>query len=212
VAARYFREWLFQLVVGLGVAGTIAAAALINKYWTWPTAVVGAVLLLCELLYLMERLGIGPSTRSRVRDWLDSSSYSIQAVQDTNQFHFVMTDNVGIRTNIFQVKADSPVTIISPGHKASPEQLAAFNSLDQSHQRAFWRNVRLELLRYGVQFSNLTLDGEGVAFSDNVLVSRSLTGTEFLKRILFVRSGARLYQELLLTLHDAEQRLPATAG
>ena len=143
-------------MVGLGVTSTIAIFALINKYWTWPNAIVGGVLLLCGMFYLMDRLGIGPSAKSRVRDWLDSSSYGIQTLQDTYEFHFVMTDNIGLKTDIFQVKAGSPITIVTAHHKATPEQVAAFNSHDQPQQRAFWKNVRFELLRYGIQFSDLT--------------------------------------------------------
>jgi hypothetical protein len=41
-----------------------------------------------------------------------------------------------------------------------------------------------------------------VTFSDVIVVGRSFTATEFLKRLLFVRSGARLYWELWSTLYD----------
>jgi len=33
-----------------------------------------------------------------------------------------------------------------------------------------------------------------VTFSDNIVVSRSFTGTEFLKRLIFVRSGYALFR------------------
>src|SRR5258708_4620616 len=103
---RFFREGLFQLVVGLSVMAIVTTMAIINKYWTWPNAIVGGVLLLCGLIYLMDRIGIGPSVKSRVRDWLDSSGYSIQTIQDGNDFHFIMTDLVGIRTSILRIKPD----------------------------------------------------------------------------------------------------------
>lgn len=202
---RFAREYLFQLVVGLAVTSTVAVAAIINKYWSWPNAIVGGVLLLCGILYLMERAGLGPSIKSRVRDWLDSSGYSVRTVSDTNEFHFVMTDSVGMQTSVFQMKAGDPILIVTPKNIATAEQLAAFNALSKEQQLAFWKSVRLELLKYGAQFSNLTLEGDGVAFSDSVPVSRGLTGTEFLKRVLFVRTGTRLYWELLLALHDPAQ-------
>jgi len=202
---RFVHEYVLKVVVGIGVTSTVAIAALLNKYWTWPNAVVGSVLLLCGILYLMEKFGIGPSMKSRVRDWLDSSSYSIQTISDANEFHFVMTDNVGMRTDILQAKADSPIMVVTPKNLASQEQLAAFKSLNIEQQRMFWRGIRLELLKYGAGFSNLSLEGEGVAFSDSIPASRALTGTEFLKRVFFVRAGARLYWELLLELHDPKQ-------
>jgi hypothetical protein len=185
------------------VTSVVTVFAIINKYWTWPNAVVGSVLLASGILYLMDRVGIGPSVKSRVRNWLDSSSFGIQTIQDANELHFVMTDNIGLRTDILQVKPDSPITIVSANHTGTPEQLVAFKALEKTQQDAFWRNVRLELLRYGIQFSNLSLEGKGVAFSVNVVIDRRLNASEFLQRILFVRSGARLYWELLLALGEA---------
>jgi len=170
----------------------------------------GGVLLLCGLLYLMEKLGIGPSTKSRVRDWLDSLGFNIQTVQDANEFHFRMTDAVGITTEILQAKLDSPVLIASPFHKATPEQVAAYNSLTAQRRGEFWRMVRLELVKYGVQFSNLVLEDEGVTFSDNVMLDSAFSGPEFLQHVLFVRSAARLYRELLKELYDASESSVAT--
>lgn len=184
------------------VTSTVAIFALVNTLWTWPNAVVGGVLLLCGILYLMDRFGIGPSTKSRVRDWLDNSGYDIRTIHDSNAFHFVITDNVKLVTDILQVDSDGPITIISAKHKATPERIAAFNTMTKARQDAFWKSVRLELLRYGIPFSDLTLEGDGIAFSDNVMAGRTLTGIEFLKRVLFVRSGARLYWELLTALDE----------
>jgi hypothetical protein len=207
--ARLLREGLLRLVVGLAVTGTITTFAVVNKLWGWPNAVVGGLLLLCGTLYLMDRFGIGPPLKSRVRDWLDRSGYSIRTIDDDNAFHFVMTDNIGCVTDIFQVKADSPVSIVSGKHKATPEQLKAFKAMSPQQQWAFWRSVRLELLRYGVGFSDLTLEGEGVNFSDQFVVGRAISGPEFLRRLLFVRSGARLYQEILLGLSGCVEQSPA---
>src|SRR6516162_10475373 len=131
---RFFREGLFQLVVGVGVASIIAFFAIVNKNWTWPNAFVRGVLLLCGLLYLMEKLGIGPSTKSRVRDWLDSLGFNIQTVQDANEFHCRMTAAVGITTEILQAKLDSPVLIASPFHKATSEQVAAYTSRSEERR------------------------------------------------------------------------------
>jgi hypothetical protein len=65
--------------------------------------------------------------------------------------------------------------------------------------------VRLELLKYGVQFTNLVLEGDGVTFSDSMMVEPASSGSDFLQRLLIVRSGARLYRELLLELYDASE-------
>ena len=210
MTTRFLREGQFQLVVGGGVASVVAFFALVSKFWTWPNAVVSSVLLLCGLLYLMEKVGIGSSTKSRIRDWLDTSGFNIQTLQDVNEFHFRMTDSAGITTEILQTKIDFPVLIASPFHKATPQQVSAFNALSASRRVEFWRMVRLELLKYGVQFTNLVLEGEGVTFSDSVMVGPAFTSSEFLQRLLVVRSGAKLYQELLLELYDASASSFAT--
>jgi len=205
MTTRFLREGQFQLVVGVGIASIVAIFALISKYWTWPNAIVSSILLLCGLCYLMEKVGIGPSTKSRIRDWLDSSGFNIQTLQDVNAFHFRMTDSAGITTEILQTKVDSPVLIASAFHRATPQQVAAFNSLSGSRRVEFWRMVRLELLKYGVQFTNLVLEGDGVTFSDSMMVEPASSGSDFLQRLLIVRSGARLYRELLLELYDASE-------
>jgi hypothetical protein len=65
MVTRFFREFLFQLVVGVGVTVTITSFALLNKYWNWPNAVVYSALLMAALFYLTDRLGLGPSVKSR---------------------------------------------------------------------------------------------------------------------------------------------------
>jgi hypothetical protein len=199
---NFFREYILKLVITVTVASTVTSAALIGGYWGWPNAVVGGVMLLCGVFYLTDRLGLGPTLRSRVRNWLDASGYDIRAIEDSNQFHFVVTDNVGIKTEVLQVKSESPIMIRSAQHIPTSEQLAPYKAQSEPERNAFWRGVRLELLRYGISFSDLRPDGEGVTFSDTIVVGQSFTGTEFLKQLMFVRSGARLYQELWLALYD----------
>jgi hypothetical protein len=159
-------------VVSVAIMSTVTVAAFVNKIWSWPNAVVGGLLLLCSILYLMDRLGIGPSLKSRVRDWLDNSGYSIKTIHDSNEFHFVMVDNVGIVTDILQNTPSSPIFIASAKHKANQAQLDAFNRMNEEERRSFWKNVRIELLRYGIEYSDLALDGEGVTLSDALISQR----------------------------------------
>jgi len=209
---RFFREYLFQLVVGVGVTITITSFALMNKYWNWPTAVVDGVLLLSGLFYLMDRWASARPLLSRVRDWLDSSGYKIQTVQDANEFHFQLTDNVGITTEIIQHKPESPIDIASGLNVASAAQFAAYKALKDSEREAFWKTVQLELLRYGVAFSDLKLEAEGVTFTDRVVVTRALVAPEFLQKVRFVRAAARLYRALLLELGEDSESIDNSLG
>lgn len=156
----------------------------------------------------MDRFGIGRSTRSKVREWLDGSGYSIQTFDDQNEFHFVMTDNIGLRTSILQNKANSPIVVMSPRLTATATQLVAFNALSLEDKNKFWRDVRIEFLRRGISFSTLRMDGDGVAVSQTFMMGPGLNGPEFLQRVLFVRSTARLYWALLEDLSENKSLAP----
>jgi hypothetical protein len=198
---RTSRDIAVNLVAAVMFTIAVAAWAIIQKYWSWPNAIVGAVLLASALFYLMDRFELGRSLKSRVRDWLDSSGYAITKVDDTNVIHYRVTDNIKMITDVLQFKGDSPIHIATGHHLASAAQLATYNAMPPDKQQVFWRNVRLELLRYGIQFSDLKLDAEGVTFSEDVVPSRTLTATDFLQRLMFVRSAGRLYWELLIALN-----------
>ena len=78
--ARFFREYLFQIAVGVAVAVTVASFAVVNKVWSWPNAIVAAMVLMSTSFYLMEKLGIG---RPQVADsrlvrwfWLQRANHS----------------------------------------------------------------------------------------------------------------------------------------
>lgn len=213
MVGRFFREYVFKLVVTVAITSTVAIAALANRLWTWPNAVVGSVLLACGVVFLMDRLGVGPSLKSRVRDWLDGSSFDVKTIQDTNEIHYVVTDNIGMKTDIIQVKHGGPIEIISIKHTATPDQLAVYNKMNEPEKATFWRDIRLELLRYGLAFTDLRLDGDGVAFSDTLVAGSHVSSIDFLKRLLFVRSGARLYWELSNNLtHSTTSAAGAAAG
>jgi hypothetical protein len=58
MVGNFFREYIFKLVVTVAVTATITTFAVIGKYWNWPNAVVGTLLLLCAMFYLTDKLGI----------------------------------------------------------------------------------------------------------------------------------------------------------
>jgi hypothetical protein len=206
---RFFQEYIFQSVIGVGVTAAVTAFAVLAKLWTWPNAVVGAVLLLCGLLYLAERLGIGPTERTRVRNWLDESGFAIQTVSDTNSIHFVLVDNIGFYTHVVQVKSGDPLSIAMPGLKPDDKHLATFATMDDAAKQAFWKKIRIELLRTRTQFSNLKLDGEGVTISTQLSMARTLTGVEFLREMVIVRSAGRLYLEMINEALPEQKQLTA---
>ena len=66
------------------MTSTVTVFAVIGKYWSRPNAVVGSVLL-SAVLYLTDRLSLGPTLKSRVRDWLDASGYNVRTIEDANE-------------------------------------------------------------------------------------------------------------------------------
>lgn len=178
------------------MATTIAVVAVLTKLWTWPNAVVGGLLMLCSLLYLMDKIGLGPTPRMRIRNWLDDSGFGIQTVNDENAIHFVLVDNVGLYTHIMQVKHGDPINIGMPKLKPDGKQIAAFNALNDEEQQAIWKPIRLELLRNRIQYSDLNVT-DGVLISFQIGMARTLTGVEFLREVTHVRTAGRLYLELL---------------
>lgn len=195
---RVLQEYVFQVAVGVSVTATIIVFAVLGKLWTWPNAVVGGVLLLSGLLYLMDRLGIGvASERSRIRNWLDESGFPIQTMNDNNAIHFKVVDNVGLFTYVLQVKSGDPLYIYMPQLRTDEDRVTYFKSLTEEAQGEIWRKIRLELLRARTQYTDLKLDGDCVTISSQIGVSRTLTGVDFLREVMHVRTAGRLYLELL---------------
>jgi hypothetical protein len=202
---RFFSELVFQSVVAMTVAVALAIVAVVLRIWTWPNAIVGGVLLACGVFYLTDRLGVlSPSARTRVRDWLDESSYSVQTLNDENIIHFVIIDNLRLSTHIMQVKHGDPLIIFMPQMVASDDQLAVFKALTEEQKKSVWKAVRLELLRLRIQFTDLDING--VSVTSQIGMSRSLTGVEFMREVMNVRAGGRLYLELI------NSHIPEIAG
>jgi hypothetical protein len=201
---RQFKDYLMQLVVVVTVTAATAMYALVKKYWNWPTAVVYSVLLTAGSWYLTDKLGLGISTKSKIRNWLDESGFPVQTIQDTNDLHFVVTDPLGIKTTIIQVKKGGPLGIAAARLIPTSEQKAVYDKMTVAQQYEFWKRPRLELMKYGISFTNLTLGDEGVTLSDQIIVGKDFTGVEFMRRVLFVRSAARMYFEFLTELKETE--------
>jgi hypothetical protein len=169
--------------------------ALVQKYWNWPTALVYTVLLIAGLWYLTDRLGITVSTKTRVRNWLDESGFGVQTIADTNELHFVVIDNTGLKTDVIQPPKTKRLTIWAGGLKPTPEQLDVFNGMDPRRKELFWKRVRIELLRFQIGYTDLTVDG--IAVSQDIPITAELSQSELMTQIRKVRGAARLYYEIL---------------
>lgn len=199
---RLFADAITQGVVIVIFATATAIYGLLKSYWNWPTAIVYGILLVCALWWLKDRLELGQAAlRDRIRGWMDKGGFSVQNIEDEKAiFHFALTDKTLLRINVLQPAKTKQLTIAAFALCATDYQKGSFGKLSAQEQRAFWKRVRLELLRYGIAYSDLTLDG--VTLFDVMVASKSLTDVDLMNRIRFVWGGAKLYGELLMELSE----------
>lgn len=197
-------EWVFGRAAQIVVAAILAVASgaweKFARVATWPEVIaIGLVTFVC-LFWMADKFWRLP-LRWQVRQWLDNTQYDVRTQSVPNcQFSFVLTDPLSIKTTIAQTKPDAPIFIAVMAMTPTAEQTATFNQWSQEKKDAFWRGVRMEFMRYGIEFSILKLDGDGVTLSTQIEASRDLTGLEFTRTVLHVRTGARLYLEHLLMI------------
>jgi hypothetical protein len=189
------KEYFYQAALIVIPTAITTTLAVVNKYWNWPTAVVYTVLLIAGLWYLTDKFGITISTRTRVRNWLDESGFGVQTITDSNAVHFVLIDNVGLKTDILQPGKAKQLTVAVGGLKPTEAQLAIFQALDEERKALFWKRVRIELLRFKISYTDL--DIAGIAVSEDIPLTSDLTQSELMTQIRLVRGAAKLYYELL---------------
>jgi hypothetical protein len=197
-------QWLFGRAAQAVAAAVLAViTGLWEKYArvaTWPEVVaIGLVTFVC-LFWMAEKFWRLP-WRWQVRQWLDDTGYDVKTVlDDRSEFLFTLTDPIGMKTTILQSKPGVPIFIGVAGLKPTDAQVAIFNAWPEEKRNEFWRAVRMEFMRYRISFSDLKFEGDGVMVSTSVEASPDLTGLEFRRIVLSVRSAARLYLEYLLVI------------
>jgi hypothetical protein len=194
-------KWLFSRAAQIVMTTILAAGTGIwqklTKTSTWPEVILfGLVTFVC-VLWILEKFWVLP-LRWRLRQWLDDTGFNVKTVTTNEvEFRFVLTDTIHLQTMIVQEKPDRPILIAAFRITPTDEQLAIFKGWPQEKKDAFWRRVKMEFMRYGINFSDLTLESPGVTLSTQIMPSRELTSLEFTSAVLHVRSGARLYNEYL---------------
>jgi hypothetical protein len=182
------------LAIGSGVWQSLTKTA------TWPELIaIGLVTFVC--CYWIAEHFIRLPRRWQVREWLDELQFDVKAVPAEGYvFAYVLTDNIGIRTLIDQKNAHDPINISVNGLGPTTHQLDLFKKWPQTWQDNWWRSVRLELLRFGIAFSDLTLEGNGISVSRRLAPTSAMTGLDLSSEIMRVRVAARLYMEYISSI------------
>lgn len=190
-----FKELLYQGATIVIPAVATATWALVQEYWNWPTAIVYTLLMVCALWYLTDKLGIKVSAKTRIREWLDRSGFSIQTLYNENDFHYVVTDNVLLKVDIFRRPKEERVRVVIFGLGPTTTQRAVFDGWTQAQKDTFWKRVRIELLRMRASYSDLSIDG--ISIAEEIPLTTGLTEVEFFYRVRLIRGAARMYYEML---------------
>lgn len=202
-------DWVFnravQLIAAWVVSVSLGAWQHFVKACTWPEIIVGSLAVFVLVAWSTKEFVHMP-LRLRVRQWLDHSGFAVTTIPG-DDFTFALTDNVRLTALITKRKDSNGIDIAIPGLKPSPDQAAVFKTWSSAQKEAFLRNIRMEFLRSGVQFTDLDLES-GITLSERLVVNNHTTEVEFLRRLMFVRSSARLYLEILKDLSVSTEAIP----
>src|SRR5579872_200790 len=146
------KAWFKRVTEG---AGAVMLAG-IDRYLSnrpWPEVLVFGLGAYCILLFLTDRFW-KPSLRRQIRDWLDSSGYSVETKRnDAWEFGFVATLN-GWMAVVFKGK-DSlhpPEVVVASSVVVPDDFRKALGELKGDQRTSFLRPLEQELYRYEVNF------------------------------------------------------------
>lgn len=171
----------------------------LNRLKRWglspPQIGVYALWFFVGTLLLFETLGLEPSVRTKVRNWLDTPAFSVRTVDHHDGFGFEVTDR---QNRIFQITGTGPVITFTTGVKLSEGLKDLFLSLNKQQKDQFISDLRIELLRAGIAYQNLGDNlHEGVILSTQSAISRDTNRMEFFKTLFFIRGSRDFYIELV---------------
>ena len=101
---EFFRSVVFELTVLGTLAAMLTLWGYLTKTWPLSTALLYGLVVFTCLVFLRDRFW-QPSDQVRVRQWLETSGFSLQNLSNVDQqsnFRFVLTDSEGVIVNIYQ--------------------------------------------------------------------------------------------------------------
>lgn len=193
-APDFLSEAAFQVILTLAVAVVIAALEKLRKKSTWAlTAIYFLVSLTC-MTFLMDRFW-KPSDRVQIRSWLDNSGFKITTkTNEQAEFYFVAEDTGGINANVYK-QVGKPYIVFDVKMVSSDEERGLIKALSAQQRALMFTSLRASLIQFGVSYSGA--DGDLAQVGLQHIVSAGVAEVEFMRHLLFIRSAATLYRNLL---------------
>ncbi len=180
---------IVQIIVSLIIAMALAFWGRLKDAWPWPTAVFYALVTVTCLIFLF-RIFWQPSNKVRIRKWVETTGFSVQTRDESScEFFYVVTDEQGVRLNVYQPKKQKYI-ILEVRLVPSEEIIKKFEGLSPAQRDEFVVGAGLELLRYGIGFSDLK-ELKSVRLIDQVSITSKTSEFDFVSRMFFVRNSGK---------------------
>ncbi len=194
------RDAISNQLVQLFIAGVISVALILaNRLIKWglspPQLIVYALWLFLGVIVFFNQMAFEPSLRTKIREWLDSPTYSVRPADHESGFGFVVTDRQG---KSIQISETDPTITINTGVGLSDELKGRFLRLSEQEKEHVIADLKIELLRIQMGYQNLGFNlHEGVVLSTEITVTRETLRVDFFKTLFFIRGGRDFFLELL---------------
>ena len=137
-----------------------------------------------------------------IRKWLDHTKLSV--ANDPNEAtHYCYTVNLdSLKASVYRLKSDPEYVYFGINLGIPPANYKALDSITSSSKSTMIKDLRIELIRFGIEFSGLTHPLRTITLTDNIVFDQNLTRPIFLGKILFMFRAQGLVGELI----DAEAK------
>ena len=142
---------------------------------------------------------------NQLHNWAYKSGYSIQSsnikeAKDATRFLFILRHvKTQKKIAVLNRKEDSIYRIsIQTSLIVDEEHQKLIENMSQEEKRHFISHIRLELLKYGIDYVGIKYPLQHITLLDEFVYDESLTRTAFLKNLMFVLRAKLLLHEMIL--------------
>src|SRR5439155_10776724 len=128
----------------------------------------GLVAVTC-LFFIFDRF-LRPSSKVKIRRWLEGTGFSIQTRTEPGfEFFYVLTDDQGVRANVYEIKGSKFVTL-EVKMVVDADLAARYARLTPDQQQKLQRRISSDLLKSGIGFGDLA-EFKAVRIIDQIIVT-----------------------------------------
>ncbi len=157
---------------------------------------------------------------NQLHNWAYKSGYSIQSsntkeAKDDTRFLFILEHGkTEKKIAVLNRKEDSIYRIfLQTSLIVGEDYQKLIKDMSQEEKRHFISYIRLELLKYGIDYIGIKYPLQDITLLDEFMYDESLTRTAFLKNLKFVlRAKLLLYEMIAEKLKDIQQAQQAVSS